>query len=66
MAQGGDNTPGEIEVRQASHLVVSVFAVLFNVLGLPYKGLYDNLLILVSFVFNGSIMWNAWTWVSTG
>lgn len=40
----------------------SVFLVLFNLAGLPYPGLYDNLLIGVGFVFNGFIIWNAWTW----
>jgi hypothetical protein len=40
----------------------SVFLVLFNLVGLPYPGLYDNLLIGVGFVFNGLIIWYAWTW----
>jgi hypothetical protein len=47
-------------------LVVTVVVVLFNVLGLPYKGMYDNVLILVSFVFNALIAWYAWGWVSAG
>jgi hypothetical protein len=45
--------------------VVAVLVVVFNLFGLPYAGLYDNFLILVSFVFNALIVWNAWTWVST-
>ncbi len=44
---------------------VSLLVVGFNVVGLPYKGMYDNFLILVSFAFNALIAWNAWTWVST-
>ena len=32
--------------------------------GLPYPGLYDNFLIIVSFVFNALTAWYAWTWVS--
>jgi hypothetical protein len=41
----------------------SVFLILFNLVGLPYPGLYDNFLIVVGFVFNGLIVWYAWTWV---
>jgi hypothetical protein len=43
-------------------MVVAVLVVVFNLFGLPYKGLYDNFLIIVSFVFNASIVWYAWTW----
>jgi hypothetical protein len=45
-------------------IVASVLFALFNVVGLPYVGWYDNFLIAVSFVFNGLIIWYAWTWVS--
>jgi hypothetical protein len=45
-------------------IVVAVLVVVFNLFGLPYKGLYDNFLILVSFAFNALIAWYAWTWVS--
>lgn len=44
-------------------LVVVGLVVVFNLMGLPYKGMYDNFLILVTFVFNGLIAWYAWTWV---
>lgn len=47
-------------------LVVTAVVVVFNLVGLPYKGMYDNVLILVSFVFNGLIAWYAWQWLSTG
>jgi hypothetical protein len=47
------------------NIVVAVLVVVFNLFGLPYKGLYDNFLIIVSFVFNAMIVWYAWTWVST-
>lgn len=43
-------------------LVASAFLVVFNLVGLPYPGLYDNVLILVGFVFNGLIIWQAWGW----
>ena len=43
--------------------VAAIGLALFNVAGLPYDGLYDNLLIIVGFVFNGLIVWYAWTWV---
>ena len=45
-------------------IVASVVFVVFNLLGLPYVGWYDNFLIAVSFVFNGLIIWYAWTWTS--
>jgi hypothetical protein len=35
----------------------------FNILGLPYPGAYDNFLIAVSFVFNALTIWYAWKWV---
>ncbi len=43
-------------------IVAAVFLVLFNLAGLPYEGLYDNILIVVGFIFNGFIVWYAWTW----
>jgi hypothetical protein len=46
-------------------IVVAVVVVVFNLAGLPYVGMYDNLLILVSVVFNALTVWYAWTWVST-
>jgi hypothetical protein len=45
-------------------IVASALFVVFNLFGLPYIGWYDNFLIAVSFVFNGVIIWYAWTWVS--
>jgi len=45
-------------------LVASAFLVLFNLAGLPYDGAYDNFLIVVGLVFNGVIIWYAWTWQS--
>jgi hypothetical protein len=47
-------------------IAVSAIVVVFNLAGLPYKGWYDNVLILVSFVFNALIAWYAWGWGSTG
>jgi hypothetical protein len=46
-------------------IVVAVLVVVFNLVGLPYPGLYDNFLIAVSFVFNALTVWYAWTWLST-
>lgn len=37
--------------------------IVFNLAGLPYKGAYDNFLIIVSLVFCGAIVWYAWTWL---
>jgi hypothetical protein len=45
-------------------IAVAVLVAVFNVLGLPYPGLYDNFLIVVSLVFNALTAWYAWTWVS--
>lgn len=44
-------------------IVATVLVVLFNIAGLPYKGVYDNFLIAVSFVFNVLTVWYAWKWV---
>jgi hypothetical protein len=41
-------------------LAVTAIVVVFNLFGLPYPGGYDNVLILVSFVFNALIAWFAW------
>jgi small basic protein len=46
------------------NVVVAALVVVFNLVGLPYPGLYDNFLIVVSFVFNALTAWYAWTWLS--
>jgi hypothetical protein len=43
-------------------IAVAIFMVLFNLVGLPYPTLVDNVLIVFSFVFNAVIVWYAWTW----
>lgn len=43
-------------------ITVSVALVIFNIAGLPYRGLFDNMLIVLSFGMNGYIAWIAWTW----
>jgi hypothetical protein len=48
-----------------ANIVVAVLVVVFNLFGLPYKGMYDNFLIIVSLVFNAVTVWYAWTWVTT-
>jgi hypothetical protein len=45
------------------NIVAAGFLVVFNILGLPYPGAYDNFLIAVSFVFNALTIWYAWKWV---
>jgi TRAP-type C4-dicarboxylate transport system permease small subunit len=47
-------------------LVAAAFLVVFNLAGLPYKGAFDNFLIVVSLVFCGLIVWYAWTWPAPG
>lgn len=41
-------------------MAVAIGFVLFNLAGLPYPGMYDNFLIVVSFVLCGLIVWQAW------
>lgn len=48
-------------IRWAS-IAVAVFMVVFNLIGLPYPGPYDNFLIVVSIVFCALIVWYAWRW----
>ena len=43
-------------------LVMAVAWVLFNLAGLPYPGMYDNFLIVVSVVLCAAIVWYAWRW----
>jgi hypothetical protein len=45
------------------NIILAVFFVLFNIVGLPYPGAYDNFLLVVSFVFNALTIWYAWRWV---
>ena len=42
---------------------VSALLVVFNLFGLPYPSTFENFLIVFSFIFNGLIIWYAWTWV---
>jgi hypothetical protein len=46
------------------NIIVAILVVIFNLVGLPYKGAYDNFLIVVSFVFNALTIWYAWKWVA--
>jgi hypothetical protein len=46
-----------------ANIIAGVFQVLFNLAGLPYKGAYDNFLIVVSFAIDALIVWQAWRWV---
>jgi hypothetical protein len=47
-------------------IVVALLLILFNIVGLPYDGMYDNILIGVSFIFNAAAIYYAWTWTSVG
>jgi len=47
-----------------TNIIVAIFLVVLNLFGLPYKGAYDNFLIVVSFVFNALTVWYAWKWVA--
>ncbi|HKZ87163.1 MAG TPA: DUF6326 family protein [Anaerolineae bacterium] len=47
-----------------ANIIVAILVVVFNLFGLPYKGAYDNFLIIVSFVFNALTVWYAWNWVA--
>jgi hypothetical protein len=46
------------------NIIAAVFLDVFNIAGLPYPGAYDNLLILVSLVFNALTAWYAWNWLT--
>ena len=46
------------------NIIVAILLFVFNLFGLPYKGAYDNFLIIVSFVFNALTVWYAWKWVA--
>lgn len=50
-------------IRWAS-IVLAIFLVAFNLLVLPYPGAYDNLLIIVGFMFNALTVWYAWRWLA--
>lgn len=43
-------------------VIVSAALVVFNLAALPYKGVYDNVLIVVSFAFNALVIWQALAW----
>lgn len=44
-------------------IALSAALFLFNLVGLPYRGFYDNLLIVLSLGLNALIAWIAWSWV---
>lgn len=44
------------------NIAASAFLVVFNLVGLPYPGIYDNFLIVVGLALNGLIIWYAWDW----
>ncbi|UCH59609.1 MAG: hypothetical protein JSV61_15520 [Anaerolineales bacterium] len=44
------------------NIILAVFFILFNLIGLPYPGAYDNFLLIVSFGFNLLTIWFAWKW----
>ncbi len=46
-----------------ANIIAAAFLVVFNLVGLPYPGAYDNFLIVVSIVFNALTVWTAWKWV---
>ncbi|NLB47331.1 MAG: hypothetical protein GX814_06285 [Microbacteriaceae bacterium] len=43
-------------------IIVSIALAIFNVAGMPYKGFFDNLLIVLSLGINVFIVWTAWAW----
>ena len=46
------------------NIVTAILLIVFNLAGLPYKGAYDNFLIVVSLGFKALIVWYAWRWVA--
>jgi len=47
-------------------IVAAAVWVVFNLMGLPYPGAYDNFLIGVGVVVCGAIIWCSWTWSQVG
>lgn len=47
-----------------ANIVVAVLLAIFNLFGLPYRGAYDNFLIVVSLLFNALTVWVAWHWAA--
>ena len=45
------------------NIIAAVFWIIFNLIGLPYEGAYDNFLIVVSIIFNLITIYFAWNWV---
>jgi hypothetical protein len=45
-------------------IVVAIVVIVFNLVGLPYPGAYDNFLIVVSILFNLLAIWYAWKWLA--
>ena len=43
-------------------VITSGFLVIFNLMGLPYRGFYDNMLVVVGFAVNAIIIWQALAW----
>jgi hypothetical protein len=43
-------------------IVAAVAIALFNIVGMPYPGAYDNFLIVVGLGLNALIAWHAWSW----
>ena len=51
-------------VSRWANIIVAVFFILFNLVGLPgYPSLYDKFLLVVSMGFNGVTIWYAWHWM---
>jgi hypothetical protein len=44
------------------NIVAAASLIVFNLVGLPYRGAYDNFLIIVSLAFKALIVWYAWSW----
>jgi len=44
------------------NIIAAVSLIVFNLVGMPYPGAYDNFLIVVSLVFKALIAWYAWDW----
>lgn len=43
-------------------IAISAALVIFNLMGMPYKGFVDNMLLVVSFGLNAFVIWIAWAW----
>jgi hypothetical protein len=61
----GDLEPGRLAkgFPATPVIIAAAFLIVFNLAGLPYRGAYDDFLIVVSLALKALVAWYAWNWV---